>query len=235
MSFARAEHLRMPIRMPSRIPRGAVSRGGGRAGDEVSAASASPAQPMGARAEPEFDAKPDCLKNFTVMSFQTLWKRIDASYVGFEAPFAVMADFSPPCPCGNLEYRQYIRGHITRDPGGPGESDHGHVLGRLPLGRLNPSFQEDGDIADSSVNYGHRANAGVDRAKLKDNYTNNKGEIDQARGCHYEMSDTPWARLASAPGVAWDIQLDFYGEISNQGRAIQRRYWSPIKGRFTAP
>jgi hypothetical protein len=192
-------------------------------------------QKLDATAEPEFDKNPACLKYFEVAVSPTLWTRVNADIVGFESPFLVMAAFKNPCPCGDLEYRQYIRGHITRDPGGPNEADYGHLLDKLPLGRLNTSFQEDGDTSDPVVNYGHRSNPAVDRPKLKDHYTNAKGEDDQARGCHYEMTDTPYATMRSAPGVVWDIQLDFYGEIQNKGRAIQRRYWSPVKGRFTAP
>ncbi len=192
-------------------------------------------QKLDASAEPEFDKNPACLNYFSAVVGPTLFKRIDPTLIGFEAPFSVVAGFKAPCRCGDLEYRQFIRGHITRDPGGPNEADYGHLLDKLPLGRLNPSFQEDGDTSDPVVNYGHRSNPAVDRAKLQDHYTNTQGDNDQAQGCNYEMSDTPWATMYSASGVVWDIQLDFYGEIQNQGRAIQRRYWSAIKGRFTAP
>ncbi len=229
MSFSTFERLPRPVIAKT------GSHGGGRAGEAASSPMVPTATSLNAQAEPEFDAKPKCLKHFTVMKFETLWKRIDARHIGFEAPFAVMAEFNGPCKCGDLEYRQYIRGHITRDPGGENEADYGHLLSKLPLGRLNSSFQEDGDTSDTAVNYGHRSNPGIDREKLKDKYTNQKGDIDQQHGCHYEMSDTPWAVMQSAPGVDWDIQLDFYGEISNKSRAIQRRYWTPIKGRFTAP
>lgn len=190
---------------------------------------------LDAAAEPEFDEKPPCLKSFTAMTFRQVFTRVNPQVVGFEAPFAVMAEFMGPCKCGDLEYRQFIRGHITRDPGGPNEADFGHLLDKLPEGRLNESFQEDGDTSDPVVNYGHRSNPAVDRPKLQDKYTNAKGDADQANGCRYEMSDTPWATMRSAPGVVWDIRIDFYGEIRNKGRAIQRRYWTPINGRFTAP
>ena len=190
---------------------------------------------LDASAEPEFDKNPACLSYFNASVGEVMFKRVDAALVGFEAPFSVTAGFKGPCKCGDLEYRQFIRGHITRDPGGPNEADYGHLLSKLPLGRLNQSFQEDGDTSDPVVNYGHRANPAVDRPLLKDRYANAKGDNDQAQGCDYTMTDTPWATMNSAPGVVWDIQLDFYGEIQNPGRAIQRRYWSPIKGRFTAP
>jgi hypothetical protein len=190
---------------------------------------------LDATAEPEFDKNPACLSFFNPSVGDVLFERVDDALVGFEAPFSVTAGFKGPCKCGDLEYRQFIRGHITRDPGGPNEADYGHLLSKLPLGRLNESFQEDGDTSDPVVNYGHRANPAVDRPRLQDRYTNAKGVNDQAQGCNYKMTDTPWATMASAPGVVWDIQLDFYGEIRNKERAIQRRYWSPIKGRFTAP
>lgn len=221
-----------PLRPPPQPHARAARHGAGRSGAEDVPRLAGPK--LDAAAEPEFDEKPPCLKRFTAMTFQPVFARVNPRVVGFEAPFAVMAEFTGPCKCGDLEYRQFIRGRITRDPGGPDEADYGHLLDKLPEWRLNQSFQEGGDTSDPVVNYGHRGNPGVDRPKLKDQYTNARGDIDQTRGCRCEMSDTPWATMNSAAGVAWDIRLDFYGEIRNRGRAIQRRCWTPINGRFTA-
>ena len=193
-----------------------------------------PGPKLTAQAEPEFEEKPACLKAFTAMTFQTLFKRVNPQIVAFEAPFAVMADFIAPCTCADLEYRQFIRGHIIRDPDGENES-RGDLLSHLPLGYLSEVFQEDGDTSTTPSKYGYRSGPPSTSPKLVDQYTNKKGEVDQANGCHYEMSDTPWASFKSKPGEVWDIRLDFYGEIRKQGTAIQRRYWTPIKGRFTAP
>jgi hypothetical protein len=189
---------------------------------------------MDAQAEPEFDEKPACLKAFTVFTLEPLFKRIDARMVGFEAPFSLMADFIGPCKCADLEYRQFIRGHITRDPDGENE-DRGDLLSHLPIGYLSEVFQEDGDTSSTPPKYGYRSGPASTNPKVVDQYTNAKGDVDQANGCHYEMSDTPWAAFASRAGEVWDIRLDFYGEIRKKGTAIQRRYWTPIKGRFTAP
>jgi len=189
---------------------------------------------MSAQAEPEFDEKPDCLKNFTVFTLGTTFARIDDRLVGFEAPFSLMADFTGPCRCADLEYRQFIRGHITRDPDGE-KQDRGDLLSNLPLGRLWETYQEDGDMRGTPPKYGYRSGPASTNPRLIDRYTNARGDVDQANGCHYEMSDTPWARFASRKGEIWDIQLDFYGEIRRKGAAIKRRYWTPIKGRFTAP
>ena len=187
--------------------------------------------PMTAQAEPEFDEKPDCLKRFTVGTFGVTLARVNPQIVAFEAPFSLIAEFTGPCKCSALEYRQFIRGHIIRDPDGERE-DRGDLLSNLPQGRLWETFQEDGEGA---LRYGYRSNPASTNPRIVDQYTNAKGDVDQANGCHYEMSDTPWASFRSKPGEVWDIRLDFYGEIRKQGTAIQRRYWTPIKGRFTAP
>ena len=76
---------------------------------------------MQARAEPEFEEKPECLKRFTVGTFGVTFKRVDPQIVAFEAPFSLEAEFTGPCKCADLEYRQFIRGHIIRDPDGAKE------------------------------------------------------------------------------------------------------------------
>jgi hypothetical protein len=185
-------------------------------------------------AEPEFDNNPDCLRQFNAFPGTPVFKRIDAQLCAFEAPFTVMADFKPPCPCKQLEYRQFIRGHITRDPDGAAE-DRGDLLSRLPLGRLWETYQEDGDTSTSPQQYGYRSNPPVDKETLVDRYLDAKRNPDQANGCSYECVDTPWARFNARAGEVWDIQLDFHGDILRDGKPIQRRFWTPIKGRFTAP
>jgi hypothetical protein len=189
---------------------------------------------LNAEAEPEFDKHPDCLGSFAAYKSTPVFKRLDATYCGFEAPFTVFAEFKPPCRCSQLEYRQFIRGHITRDPDGDAE-DRGDLLSKLPLGRLWESYQEDGDTSDTPSKYGYRGNPAVERDTLVDHYLNAKGDADQANGCKYEGVDTPWAQFASKPGEVWDITLEFHGDILRDGRALARRFWTPIQGRFSAP
>ena len=190
--------------------------------------------PLQGQAEPEFDEKPDCLKQFTSMTMGSLFKRIDARRVAFEAPFAIAAEFTRPCKCSELEYRQYIRGHIIQDPDGK-KVDRGDLMSGLPLGRLWETFQEDGNTALTPVHYGHRDEAASSNPKAMSQYTDADGTVNQKNGCHFESSDTPFAFFYAAPGETWDIQLDSYGDIQRNGKPIQRRHWTPIKGRFVAP
>jgi hypothetical protein len=189
---------------------------------------------LDAQAEPEFDQKPDCLGSFNAYKQTPVFKRLDPTFCAFEAPFTVFAQFTPPCKCERLEYRQYIRGHITRDPDGDAE-DRGDLLSRLPLGRLTEVYQEDGDTRDTPARYGYRSSPAVERDTLVDHYLNAKDEPDQANGCKYEGVDTPWAKFRARSGEVWDIQLDFHGDILKDGKPIARRFWTPIKGRFSAP
>jgi hypothetical protein len=190
---------------------------------------------LNAEAEPEFDEKPECLDEFMQYKLsEPAFARIDRELVGFEAPFGVHARFGKPCRCADLEYRQFIAGRIVRDPDGAAE-DRGDLLSRLPAGRLYQSFQEDGDTTTTPSKYGYRSGPASTNPKVVDQYVNAKGDVDQAAGCKYEATDTPFATMRSRAGEKWDIELRFYGEIRRGGKAIKRRHWTAIKGRFTAP
>lgn len=187
-----------------------------------------------AAAEPEFDEKPECLNSFVVNSGSPLFQRIDAARCAFETSFVVDAQFTPSCKCSELEYRQFIRGHITRDPDHAKE-DRGDLLKNLPLGRLTEVFQEDGDTTASTVHYGHRDEPPDNSSKTTSHYLDAKGTVNQKDGCHFEGADSPFAFFRSSSGEVWDIELNFHGDILRKGKPIQRRFWTPIKGRFTAP
>jgi hypothetical protein len=107
-------------------------------------------------------------------------------------------------------------------------------LNKLPEGRLWRTYQEDGDTSTTPIHYGYWSDPASTNPKIKDQYNNAKGEVDQASGYRYEGSDTPYAVFPSASGTLWDIELNFYSEIQLKGKTIQRRYWTPIKGRFVA-
>jgi hypothetical protein len=187
-----------------------------------------------AQAEPEFDEKPECLADFGAYPTTPTFGQVTGSDLWtVEGPFSVSARFAPPCKCKDLEYRQFIRGHIIRDPDGEKE-DRGDLLSRLPSGSLSEVFQEDGDTSATPSQYGYRSNPPVDKPNLVDRYVNAKGEPDQANGCRYDGADTPSVRWRPRkPGETYDIKIAFYGEIRRQGRAIKRRHWTAINGRFT--
>ena len=183
---------------------------------------------LGAQAEKEFDKNPACLRQFNAFTSTPTFGHVKDDLWGIQAPFTVFAEFTGPCKCADLEYRQYIRGHIVRDPDGEKE-DRRDLLKSLPAGALLETYQEDGD---GTARYGYRKNAAVERDDLTDRYLNGKGDVDQANGCKYEGADTPFANFRSKPGEVWDITLEFYGDILNKGTPIQRRFWKAINGRF---
>jgi hypothetical protein len=191
-------------------------------------------------AEPEFEAKPACLKRFTHIPGISKFDRVYGAgplpalggACGFEASFGVQADFDPTCNCSELEYRQFIRGHIIQEKAG-NSTDRGDLMKDLPLGRLTEVFQEDGNTSRRPVYYGHRSDPSSTRSKSKTQYTNAGGRDDQKNGCHYEAEDTAFATFYATPGDTWDVELIYRGEIQRKGKSIERRYWTAIKGRFT--
>jgi hypothetical protein len=190
---------------------------------------------LSAPAEPEFDAHPQALKSFFVATGTPLFKRINPQQCAFQTSFEVFASFNPRSKCSELEYRQFIRGHIKQERKGEVIADRGDLLSKLPSGRLSEVFQEDGNTASSPVHYGHRNEPADLNPNKKNVYTNTKGEVDPAKGCNFESSDTPFAFFDTQPGDIWDIELHFYGDIQQKGRSIQRRNWTPIAGKFVAP
>ena len=69
-----------------------------------------------------------------------------------------------------------------------------------------------------------------------DHYLNDRGADDQANGCRYRNEDEPGATLTDCrPGDVYDVDMNFRGEIQHSGTAIQRRFWTALRGRFTAP
>jgi hypothetical protein len=190
---------------------------------------------LSAPAEPEFDAHPQALNSFFVATGTPLFKRINPQQCAFQTSFEVFASFNPRFKCSELEYRQFIRGHIKQERKGEVIADRGDLLSKLPSGRLWEVFQEDGNTASSPVHYGHRTEPADLKPNQKNFYTNAKGEVDLAKGCNFESSDTPFAFFDTQPGDIWDIELHFYGDIQQKGRSIQRRNWTAIAGKFVAP
>ncbi|HEY6347340.1 MAG TPA: DUF4157 domain-containing protein [Bryobacteraceae bacterium] len=186
-----------------------------------------------AQAEPEFEARPKCLNSFQVLGItRPIFRRISPAQCAFEGHFEVAAEFSKSCNCSDLEYRQFIRGHIHRERDG-GVTDRGDLLGTLPEGRLTEAFQEDGDTSKTPVSYGHRDQP--PSRHPEDHYLNQAGADDQRNGCRYKSADTPFAHFNCQDGEIWDVELDFHGDILQKGKPIQRRFWTPIRDRFVAP
>ncbi len=128
-------------------------------------------------AEPQFEARPECLKSFTVFPGHPVFNRVDTRHCGFEAPFEVQADFDPRCKCSELEYRQFIRGHVIRDPDRKPEHREIDLFPDLPLGLLlSEVYQEDGNTKMTPVHYGHRDEPAGSSPKAKSQVHRHAGE-----------------------------------------------------------
>ena len=172
-----------------------------------------------------------CLLAFQVRNFGVA----DAGHVGghrnIQGHFEVDARFSRTCGCAHYQYRQFIRGHAIRRPAAGGPPVNLGLMFRIPGGGLPAAFVEDGDVTDPIVNYGHRADPA--EAAPVNRYVDDGGADDQAAGCHYQNSDFPGGPLPFTPGDALDIDINFRGEIQRDGRVVQTKFWSGIRGVFT--
>lgn len=173
--------------------------------------------------------------------FRNLWVAREAS---MSRPFRIRAQFPQHCRCGDYQYRQFIRGHFRVEGIRGGrriERDESHWFRFLPAGRLLPQWREDGDTSfpgGGGARYGHRNNP----ASPDDNYVNDRGGLDMLNGCRYRGHDphggnnyrgTPGFRLSH--GDIIDISISFRGEIQRNGRAVRRKSWRGLHGRFRVP
>jgi Domain of unknown function (DUF4157) len=176
---------------------------------------------------PTSDAK--CLVAFRLIGPDPqVLRRIDATHCDIGGHFATQAEFSSRCRCGDFEYRQFIRGHFTRTRGGV-VTDIGNWFSRLPAGRLNAAFQEDGDNTDAvALNYGHRDQGA--EANPENHYIDATDADDQAAGCRYRSTDqVGGVRGDCLPGDEYDIDVNFRGEIQRNGRVLQSKRWTAIR------
>jgi hypothetical protein len=154
--------------------------------------------------------------------------------------FRTESQFSSRCNCAQFQYRQFIGGHFRRERTDPATgavtiTDMSGDFAALPGGRLTEAFQEDGDVNDNPVNYGHRDQPAD--ADPEDHYLNDRGADDQANGCRYRNEDGPHDTNINdcQAGDIYDADMGFRGEIQRNGAAIETRRWSAIRGRFVAP
>ena len=179
---------------------------------------------------PRTDA--NCLSSFFILGFP----QVDAGTAGglrtVSGHFRMNAQFSAHCGCADYQYRQFIRGHVIQRPAGGGAPiDHGGIFTLEPAGRLNTTFDEDGDTSAAAVNYGHREQ--VAEAAPVNRYIDNAGTVDQAAGCRYEGEDFPSFSAPFAAGDTLDAQISFRGEIQRAGRVVRTLEWTAVRGNFT--
>jgi hypothetical protein len=141
---------------------------------------------------------------------------------------AAFATDGHPSLCGCAEYRQFVRGtlsrngrpqpHLLPDPAG------GQPVLLLPIAGLPPqNFQEDGS-GDPVRFYGHR-NDPPDRQGRYHN--GNRDKPDQRSGCRYFGIDSPI--MNGVPGELVDIDLEFRGviiDVAADHEIIAERFWA---------
>ena len=156
--------------------------------------------------------------------------------------FRIRAQFPRHCRCRDYQYRQFIRGHfrVERIIGGHRIiRDESHWFRFLPAGRLLPQWREDGDTSFPMMPfYGHRNNS----PSPDDKYVNDSGGLDMVNGCRYRGYDPHGGNnYRGTPGFhpttgdIIDISISFRGEIQRNGRAVRRKYWRGLHGRFRVP
>jgi hypothetical protein len=176
----------------------------------------------------------DCLASFLVIGPDAPDFRRTSPTSGFlGGHFRTALEFSSRCNCSQFQYRQFIRGHYQRERGGV-VTDMAGDFDSLPAGRLQPGFQEDGDTTDNPVNYGHRDQPAD--ADPEDHYINDRLADEQGGGCRYRNEDFPGGPIDDfQAGDIYDVDISFRGEIQRNGAPIESKFWSAIRGRFTAP
>ena len=170
----------------------------------------------------------DCLVSFRLIGPDAAtFRRNSPTQCHVGGHFRTEAEFSSRCNCSQFEYRQFIRGHFTRTRGGVTE-DIGPWFSRLPAGRINAAFQEDGDTTDDPVHYGHRDDPADDDPI--DHYFDGAGTDNQAGGCRYENEDAPGGNVDDCrPGDVYDIDVNFRGEIQRNGAPVETKFWTAIR------
>jgi hypothetical protein len=170
----------------------------------------------------------DCLVSFRLIGPDTAtFRRNSPTQCHVGGHFRTEAEFSSRCNCSQFEYRQFIRGHFTRTRGGVTE-DIGPWFSRLPAGRINAGFQEDGDTTDDPVHYGHRDDPADDDPI--DHYFDAARTDDQAAGCRYENEDAPGGNVDDCrAGDVYDIDVNFRGEIQRNGAPVETKFWTAIR------
>jgi hypothetical protein len=167
-----------------------------------------------------------CLLSFSVATDPPVVGPVTGGSRSITAKFTMSARFSEHCGCSEYEFRQYIRGHWKRERGGV-VTDLGHTFTTEPAGRLNETFDEDGNTSTAALNYGHRDQA----AEAGNQYL----EADHATGCIYEGEDNPGGPDAVMSGDVFDIDVNFRGDIERKGTVVATKSWSAINGRFPVP
>ena len=146
--------------------------------------------------------------------------------------------FSSRCNCSEFEYRQHIAGVATVSRGNVSQ-DLANFFSLIPGGSLPITFQEDGNTACPSQNYGHRNQAGEASTTAscgQNHYTDNAGTTDQPNGCVYEGEDFPFIDINSLlTGDVVDLLVEFRGQILRNGRVIQTKNWTDIDTTVTTP
>ena len=164
-----------------------------------------------------------CLTSFEVQVRGPNFQRVDQTHCAFDNRLAMNAEFSQRCNCPQFQYRQFIRGHLTRTRGGI-VTDLGTVFLHEPGGAIPAAFTEDADNSDPVPNYGHREMP--PGANVEDHYVNAAGADDQANGCRYRGTDEPGATINDCqPGDSYDVEMNFRGEIQRNGAPIQTKFW----------
>jgi peptidoglycan hydrolase-like protein with peptidoglycan-binding domain len=176
----------------------------------------------------------NCLTMFRVVGPDVpTFSRVDGSHCQVDGHFRTESQFSSRCNCSQFQFRQFIRGHFTRNRGGT-ITDISSIFSRLPSGSLTAAFQEDGDTTDTPVNYGHRDQP-ADNDPV-DHYINNAGDDDQANGCRYLSEDGPNATINDCrAGDIYDVDMNFRGEIQRSGTAIQQKFWTAFRNNNWRP
>jgi hypothetical protein len=174
----------------------------------------------------------DCLTAFNVNVGPVVFVGIAPASI--EGHFRTASEFSSRCDCADFQYRQFIRGHARRIRGGV-TTDISNAFANIPGGQLPANFVEDGDTTDNPIHYGHR-NQRADTTP-EDHYINDRDADDQRNGCRYRNEDFPGLTGITnvLTGDVFDLDINFRGEIQRNGRTVETRQWTAVRGRFTIP
>lgn len=181
-----------------------------------------------ARLEKLSTSTANCLTMFHIIGPDTpTFSRVDASHCRMEGHFRTESQFSSRCNCSQFQYRQFIRGHFTRNRGGT-ITDISTIFSHLTSGNLTAAFQEDADTTDTPQNYGHRDQPADNDPE--DHYIDASNTDDQANGCRYKSEDFPDATVNDCQaGDIYDIDMNFRGEIQRNGSPIQSKFWTVFR------
>jgi hypothetical protein len=150
----------------------------------------------------------------------------------------ILAMFDPSdIDIEDLEYRQYIKGHVEMYDRGSGKViPLDEEFRDLPDGKLHDDWQEDGDTTlgagMAGYHYGHRDYKDHD-AGARDQYL-----PDRKTGDMYVGWDFP--RLEHIPAVPKDKgdtitwRMNFRGEIKYKGVTVTTKYWK-VTGTIRIP